>query len=110
MNPVKPVIALSFAAAAAVLVQGCASVVETSLNDQRFGAVRIGMTSDEVRGALGSPLKTERFPLSNKLAWDYMGTDTWGYMVDYSVTFGADQRVESKFARRINDGGDHGGH
>ena len=106
---------MRFVAAArslSVLLLACAcadiNTSATSLNDKRFGAIDVGMTSDEVKAALGTPQKTMAFPMSSRVAWDYLGTDTWGYMVDYSITFGPDQRVVSKLARRINDGGDHG--
>jgi outer membrane protein assembly factor BamE (lipoprotein component of BamABCDE complex) len=97
----KPIFLL---AAVAALAGACATV-EAPMNDKRFATIEVGMTSDEVRTALGPPEKTMPFPASSRVAWDYTGTDTWGYMVDYSITFGPDQRVVSKFARRINDGG-----
>jgi len=110
MNLAKPILSIALVASA-ILAQGCASPESRALlNDQRFGAVQEGMTADQVRTALGPPLKTTNFPLSGKQAWDYQGTDSWGYMVEYSVTFGPDQRVASKLARRINDGGEHGSH
>jgi outer membrane protein assembly factor BamE (lipoprotein component of BamABCDE complex) len=93
--------------AAALLASACASV-PPPMNDGRFATVQAGMTDEQVRAALGPPEKVMKFPVSSNVAWDYQGTDTWGYMVDYSVTFGPDQRVVSKLARRINDGGDHG--
>ena len=102
----KPIFLLT---AAAIFAAGCADVPTpkySAMNDSRFAVVQVGMTSDQVRSALGVPEKTMKFPASSNEAWDYMGTDTWGYMVDYSVTFGPDQRVVSKLARRINDGGD----
>jgi outer membrane protein assembly factor BamE (lipoprotein component of BamABCDE complex) len=107
MRFVKPIFLL---AAAAIFTAGCANVPTprySGMNDSRFAAIEPGMTAEQVTAALGAPERTMKFPSSN-VAWDYTGTDTWGYMVDYSVTFGPDQRVVSKFARRINDGGDHG--
>lgn len=104
MRPVKFVLLLC---AAAALASACATI-PAPMNDTRFGTVDVGMTSEQVRLAFGAPEKTMKFPLSSHEAWDYFGTDTWGYMVDYSVTFGPDQRVVSKDARRINDGGDRG--
>ena len=99
---------LLISAAAVVAASGCAGV-EPPMNDQRFASVATGMTGDEVRERLGVPLRTMAFPLSASEAWDYEGTDTWGYKVNYSVTFGPDKRVASKNARRMNDGGDFGG-
>jgi len=110
MSLAKPVLTIALCAFA-ILAQGCASPdTRTQLDDQRFGAVHEGMSADQVREALGPPAKTMKFSMSGKEAWDYQGTDSWGYMVEYSVTFGPDQRVASKLARRINDGGDHGSH
>ncbi|HTS86076.1 MAG TPA: hypothetical protein VMG61_13290 [Usitatibacter sp.] len=112
MSLAKPVLTIALCAFA-ILAQGCASPEgqsSTQLNDQRFGTVHEGMSADQVREALGPPAKTMKFSMSGKEAWDYQGTDSWGYMVEYSVTFGPDQRVASKLARRINDGGEHGSH
>jgi outer membrane protein assembly factor BamE (lipoprotein component of BamABCDE complex) len=90
-----------------LLVSACATTsVDTSVNDARFGAIQVGMTTDQVRQALGAPRRTMNFPASSNVAWDYDGTDTFGYKVEYSVTFGPDQLVKSKLARRINDGGE----
>jgi outer membrane protein assembly factor BamE (lipoprotein component of BamABCDE complex) len=91
------------------LLAGCASGGITREGDARFANVQRGMTEDEVQQLLGAPDETMPFPLSQTVSWDYRYTDTWGYMADYSVTFGADGRVESTFSRRLNDGGDHGG-
>jgi outer membrane protein assembly factor BamE (lipoprotein component of BamABCDE complex) len=106
-------LANSIAVSLLLLVSACATTDApraAPMNDQRFAAIEVGMSADQVRAALGDPWKTEAFPLSKRLAWDYEGRDTWGYMVIYSVTFTEDQRVVSKLARRINDGGDMSGH
>jgi outer membrane protein assembly factor BamE (lipoprotein component of BamABCDE complex) len=95
----------SLLSSAVMLAQGCTSV-PPPLGDKQFATVRTGMTTDEVRNALGEPKRTMKFPSSNNVAWDYEGTDTWGYMVEYSVTFGPDGRAVSKLARRLNDGGE----
>ena len=55
-----------------------------------------------------TPDEVMPFPLSRTESWDYFYMDTWGFYSAYSVTFGADGRVFSKMARRLNDGGDHG--
>jgi outer membrane protein assembly factor BamE (lipoprotein component of BamABCDE complex) len=78
-------------------------------NDGVFSRIQPGMTQDEVLRLLGRPDQTMRFPLSHTVAWDYRYYDTWGYMADFSVTFGPDGRAVSKISARINDGGDHGG-
>ena len=107
MNFMRSVPCIPLLAAAAILACGCASI-ESPMTDERFGTVRPGMTNDEVRLALGAPRQTMMFPKSSTQSWDYLGTDAWGYMVDYSVIFGPDGLVTSKVARRINNGGDHG--
>ncbi len=107
MNIVKSAASIGLLATAVILAQGCATNATAQMSDKQFAAVKEGMTTDEVRGTLGAPKRTTKFPLSDKVAWDYEGTDGWGYMVEYSVTFGPDGRVATKLARRINDGGDH---
>jgi len=94
-------------ATVAILICACASV-GTAMSDERFATVRPGMTNDQVRLALGPPRETMAFPMSSTQSWDYLGSDSWGYMVDYAVIFGPDGLVASKVARRINSGGDHG--
>ncbi len=102
--------ALSPIVLSALLLACACTTMDAAMNDQRFATVDVGMTADEVQAAFGTPPKTMPFPLSSRVAWEYMGTDTWGYMVEYSVTFDSTQRVVSKTARRINDGGNMGGH
>ena len=94
--------------AAAALLAACATTNEPSRNEAMFSQVRVGMTNDEIRAALGPPDETMPFPRLQSIAWDYRYTDAWGYMAVYSVTFGPDSRVASTFSRRINQGGDHG--
>jgi len=110
MNIVKSAVAAGLLASAVILAQGCAATPGTSsarppMSDKRFAAVQAGMTTDDVQTSLGAPRRITKFPAGN-VAWDYEGTDTWGYMVEYSVTFGSDGRVVSKLARRLNDGGE----
>jgi outer membrane protein assembly factor BamE (lipoprotein component of BamABCDE complex) len=78
-------------------------------SDDLFRTIQPGMTEDQVRQVAGKPDDTMAFPLSHTHAWDYLYYDSWGYMAIFSVTFDADGRAVSKFSRRINDGGDHGG-
>jgi outer membrane protein assembly factor BamE (lipoprotein component of BamABCDE complex) len=108
MNFVKSTLSIGLLAAAAFLAPGCTttSTSTAQMSDKQFAAVKEGMTTDEVRSTLGAPKRTMAFPKSDKVAWDYEGTDTWGYMVEYSVTFSPDGRVVSKLARRLNDGGE----
>jgi outer membrane protein assembly factor BamE (lipoprotein component of BamABCDE complex) len=88
------------------LVSGCAaSLVPQYRSDDLFGRVQAGMRQDEVRALMGTPANTMDFARSNTTSWGYFAFDSWGYYVEFSVTFGADGRVVSKNARRINDGG-----
>ena len=96
----------------ATLLAGCAvpgALSYGARSDELFGRIHAGMTGDEVRSLIGVPDETMPFPLSHTLAWDYRYQDTWGYIVIFSVTFGADGRVVAKLSRRVNDGGDHSG-
>ncbi|HLX22552.1 MAG TPA: hypothetical protein VKR38_04325 [Usitatibacter sp.] len=111
MGFAKSTLTTALLASALMLAQGCTTAPGTSnaeppMGDKRFAAVQAGMTNDEVRASLGAPKRITRFPGSNNVAWDYEGKDTWGYMVEYSVTFDPNGRVLSKLARRINDGGE----
>jgi hypothetical protein len=103
----KRIFALA-AMAAVSIVAACAGGPQRALSDDLFGMIQPGMTQDDVRRAIGPPDETMPFPLSRTVAWDYRTRDTWGYIVDFSVTFGADGRALSRLTRRINDGGDRG--
>ena len=94
----------------ATLLGACASVSRPAkpLSDDMFVMVHAGMTQDEVRGILGAPDETMPYPLSRTMSWAWHTYDTWGYLVDFSVTFDAGGRALSKFARRVTDGGDRG--
>jgi outer membrane protein assembly factor BamE (lipoprotein component of BamABCDE complex) len=97
------------ALAAASALAGCATYTAGPVRDDAlFAAIHPGMTREDVLRIAGPPDQTMPFPLSRTVAWDYRAYDTWGYLVEQSVTFDADGRVVSRFARRINDGGDHG--
>jgi len=108
MNIVKSLASIGLVAIALFLAQGCATASTAQMSDKQFAVVKEGMTTDEIRTALGTPIRTMKFPRSDQEAWSYEGTDSQGYMVEYSVTFAANGRVVSKFARRINDGGERG--
>ena len=95
--------------AAAALLSGCAAVAasnEPRRDEAFFARIERGMTMEEVRARLGPPDETMKFPAKNAVAWDYRYQDTWGYMANYSVTFGPEGRVQSTFSHRINTGGD----
>ena len=72
-------------------------------SDELFGRVRAGMPQQEVRGLLGAPQNAMDFPRSATTSWGWYGFDTWGYYVEYSVTFDAEGRVVSKTVRRVSD-------
>lgn len=96
------------AIALAALAAGCAGWTDRpARTDQTFARVELGMTQDDVTRIAGRPDETMPFPLSRQVAWSYIAHDSWGYMVEQSVTFDAAGRVVSKYARRMNDGGDH---
>jgi len=76
-------------------------------SDALFAQIQPGMTQDQVLQIAGGPDQTMPFPMSGTLAWSYFAWDTWGYYIEQSITFGRDGRVQSKYARRLNDGGDH---
>lgn len=98
-----------FSLAAAVLAASCASQPAGPMRDDAlFARIETGMTQDEVLRIAGRPDQTMPFPLSRTVAWDWRTFDTWGYLVEQSVTFDASGRVVGKYARRLNDGGDHG--
>ena len=96
--------------AAATLLAGCAipgGMSFSARNEALFGDIQSGMTTDEVRGRLGTPDQTMPFPRLGTTAWDYRYQDAWGYLALMSVTFGPDGRVVGKTSQRLNDGGDH---
>lgn len=81
--------------------------VENVLDEAHFYPIREGMTRDEILRAIGPPGDTMRLPY-DKLAWEYRYRDAWGYLAEFSVTFGPGGVVLSKFTRRLNDGRDRG--
>jgi len=100
-------------ALAPLLTAACVSIY-TPIHDARrtddiFRDIRPGMTEAQVAQMIGRPDETMFFPLSGHDSWSYQYYDTWGYMAEFSVTFGTDHLVYSKYSRRITDGGDHGG-
>ena len=96
---------------AALMLSGCAnSMGRPMLKDEQFMLIQNGMTREDTLRLIGEPDQTMKFPLSRTEAWDYRYQDTWGYLANYSVTFGADGRVVSKISVRPNSGGDHGRH
>ena len=94
-------------ATVACMLAACTAAAPRS--DPLFEAVRAGMTRDDARRIVGGPDETMRFPMTRTESWDYYYQDSWGFYSLYSIVFGPDGTVVTKVARRLNDGGDHGG-
>jgi hypothetical protein len=75
-------------------------------NDPLFARIEVGMTQQQVDAITGPHDNEMPFPALHQTSWGYFYHDTWGYYCEFSVTFGPDGRVVSKFSRRINVGGD----
>ena len=98
----------AFAIALLAFGAGCAGWTDRpARTDGTFAQIQPGMTQDDVARIAGKPDETMPFPLARQVAWSYIAYDSWGYMVEQSVTFDAQGRVVSKYARRINDGSNH---
>ncbi len=98
------------AALAALLLAGCSvytPIVSSQRNDDVFRKIEPGMTEAQIEQMIGTPDEKMAFPLSGNHAWTYRYYDMWGYMAEFSVTFGPDGRALSKISRRF-DGGDRG--
>lgn len=95
-----------------LLAAACASVYtpihDPLRTDANFGSIRPGMTEAQVEERVGKPDDTMLFPRSGNVAWAYDYYDLWGYMAEFSVTFGPDHLVLSKHSRRYT-GGDQSG-
>lgn len=61
-----------------------------------FDQVVAGMTADEVRRVLGTPLRSTAFPRRKELVWDYRWTDSpFDYLRYFHVVFDEAGRVTS---------------
>lgn len=67
------------------------------------------MTREDARRIVGGPDETMPFPMTRTESRDYYYQDSWGFYSLYSIVFGPDGTVVTKVARRLNDGGNHGG-
>lgn len=95
--------------ALAFLLAGCTALGDVRSPGQAdFARVSTGMTRDDTRHLLGTPLQAMRFSLSGTESWDYLFQDSWGYQALFSVVFGPQGGVIGTTTARINDGGDHG--
>jgi outer membrane protein assembly factor BamE (lipoprotein component of BamABCDE complex) len=92
---------------AAAVLAGCAMLPpDPPRSDEIFGAVRLGMSQQEIERMLGRPDETMRFS-RDAISWDYRYMDTWGYFAMFSVTFDAQGVAVGRLSWRTNDGGDH---
>ena len=66
-----------------------------------FQSITAGMTSTEVLARIGQPYRTMRFNATRTTAWDYHGTDAWGYDSEFSVIVDDSGTVVSKIATRV---------
>ena len=80
--------------------------IDPVLNEASFNRIRDGMTRDQVLRMIGPPSETTNFgPRTGNVAYTYRFMDGWGYLSDFSVTFGPDWTVVSRIAIRVNPGG-----
>jgi outer membrane protein assembly factor BamE (lipoprotein component of BamABCDE complex) len=98
---VKIAAALVVSCIIACAVSACATGSQRVLDDDKVNAIQRGMTSDEVIARIGPPYQRVPFANLNAVAWDYRYTDTWGYLCEFSVMMGADQKVAGKVNRRL---------
>jgi len=85
--------------------RGTLQGIDPVLNEDHFYRIKAGMTRDEVLRMIGPPSETMNFgPRTGNVAYTYRFMDGWGYLSDFSVTFGPDWIVRSKIAIRIDPG------
>jgi hypothetical protein len=85
--------------------RGTLESIEPVLNEEHFYRIQPGMTRDQVLRMIGPPGETMDFgPRTGNVAYTYRFMDGWGYLSDFSVTFGPDWIVRSKIAIRIDPG------
>ena len=75
-------------------------VTANRVNESVIARVEPGMTHESITSLIGAPARTMRFPLSKTTAWDYDFVDAWGYTSEFSVIFGDNGLVVSKFSSR----------
>jgi hypothetical protein len=74
--------------------------IEKVLDLPHFARVTPGLDQDEVLRIVGPPGRTEEFPRSRELAWDYRFVDAWGYSSNFTVVYDAERRVKKAFTWR----------
>jgi hypothetical protein len=77
---------------AASAVSADAAVV-ARWGDAKFKPVHAGLTQDEVRGLIGSPVAVLRNERPGVTMWTYNYTDTFGYNEEFDVSFDASGKV-----------------
>lgn len=75
--------------------------VDQLLRDERFNAIRPGMTSVELLHHLGPPNEKMRFANLSQTAWDYRFRDSWGYTAILSVMIDDQGTVATRHTRRL---------
>ncbi len=88
-----------------VATDGRVRSVDQVLDDAHFRAIGEGMSEDAILRRIGPPGDTMRFRSGN-YAWIYRFVDSWGYLSEFSVTFGPDRTVVSKTSERVEYGTD----
>lgn len=88
------------------LLGGCASTDNEALRaptatEDKARTIMPGMRAAEVIQLLGAPHQRVRFDNLRATAWDYRYTDTWGYITDFAVMIGDDERVVNVVATRV---------
>jgi len=73
-----------------------------ALTDERLASIPVGMDSAELLKLIGPPYRKVEFERQVQTAWDYRYTDSWGYIVEFSVMLDARGKVVSKVSRRID--------
>jgi hypothetical protein len=76
------------------------ATIHVSPIDASFQGIRAGMTTTEVLARIGQPYRTMRFNATRTTAWDYRGTDSWGYDSEFSVIVDDNGTVVGKIATR----------
>jgi hypothetical protein len=82
--------------AGAALAHAAAPGFTVQARDQQL--VKVGMTQDEVRAALGKPARTLRLQASSATTWTYQRPEV---EVVFDVDFGSDGKVITAGERRV---------
>jgi outer membrane protein assembly factor BamE (lipoprotein component of BamABCDE complex) len=75
-----------------VLVLGSSAahaLTVTPIGDAKFKPIHAGLTEDQVRSQLGSPVTVLKGARAGQTLWTYNYTDTFGYNTEFDVYFDA---------------------